>query len=219
MMPDRVAVAVRVYDTADLPCLQSCLFPLVGQQTSSSPPLRIQVMTQRLTIGEVRRVREAVADLLDLDERISLTLHNWDYRDPFDIRVPLLNWALDLAESRYFTCLDIGDQLLPGTYDALLGRLEATAAAAALGGTWTQRVRWWGDVFLPLGPAEPPSAPALAAPMFLLDRLRLPATLRFRNGQPGQELAEFVAALRLQHEVDDRLLGELLCVRQVFEDN
>ncbi len=223
MRTDGIDVVLRIDDLSDLPCARACLFALIGQmrsdrfRTSAFGPLQIHLMTQRLPVGEIGRVREACADLIELDERTLLTLHNWDYRQPFDLRAPLLNWALEIGWSRYFTAVQVSDQWQPGALAALLERLETTSAAAALGGLWTQRTRWWGDVLLPLGPASPAEATPAAA--FLVDRTRLRTDDRFCFGDhAGEEVVEFLNGLRGRQAVDERLLPELLCVRQVFHD-
>ena len=222
MISDHVDAVVRVYDLAELPCVQSCIFSLLGQMRPASSgvlekPLQIHLMTQRFTFGETQAVRSAVTDLLRLDERIGLVLHNWDFRDPFDLRVPLLNMALEVTSGRYFACLDSCDLLRPGAFATLLARIDATGAAAALGGTMTQRVRWWGDVFLPLSGDAQRTVGDDPAAIFLLDRLRLPKTLRFQVAQPGAEVPELISRLRKHYVVDEQSVPELLCVRQVYD--
>jgi hypothetical protein len=218
-------IVIRLYDTSELPRLDHCVFALLGQslRVEFCESLRLHVMLQRFSFAEIQAVRTAMQALLSLNKAVSLTVHNWEHPDPFDLRVPLLNWGLEVAKGRYFTCLDIADLLLPGTCARLLTRLRATRAALALGGIATQPVRWWGDVVLSLL-AAPPSPEALPGgppqgstpPIFLLDRARLPSqALVFRVGQPDAEIAEFVQRLRVHYLADTECMTDLLGLRQV----
>ena len=169
-------------------------------------------------------MRSMTQTLRPLDKTASLALHNWELPEPFDLRVPLLNWGLEVTKCRYFTCIDIGDLVLPGAYAKLLTRLRLTGAAMAVGQVMTQPVRWWGDVVLPLvatlpGPGPISSEPedADAPPIFLLDRARLPTQdLVFRVGRPDREVVEFVQRLSAHHPVDTTHMNDLLGVHQVL---
>ncbi len=225
MEPAGLDVVIRLYDTSELPRLDHCVFSLLGQSLHADfpGPLRLHLMLQRLSLAEVQAVRTAMEPLRSLDETASLTLHNWEHPEPIDLRVPLLNWGLEVAKGRYFTCLGTAELLLPGACAKLLARLQTTRAALALGGMATQPVRWWGDVILPL-PATQPSSGSIAdkpvdrraSPVFLLDRARVPLEdLVFRVSQPDAEIAEFLQRLRICCQVDTECMADLLGLRQV----
>ena len=221
MIPGQVDAVLRVYDLAELPCVQSCVLTLLGQIRPTpagafAGSLHIHLMTQRFSLRDTLALRSGVSDLLRLDERIGLTLHNWDYRDPFDLRVPLLNMALEVTIGRYITVLDSSDLLCPGALAVLLGRIEATEAAAALGGVRLQSVRWWGDVFLPLN-SELHQADNGPTPLLMLDRAKLPRTFHFQVAPPGEEIAVFIDRLRQDGAVEAPPPAEVLCVRQVYQ--
>jgi len=224
-------VVIRLYDTSELPRLDHCIFSLLGQSLPTKAfdadhcgPLRLHLMLQRFTFAEAQAVRSVTQALRPLDKTASLTLHNWELPEPFDLRVPLLNWGLEVTKGRYFTCVGVGDLVLPGTYAKLLTRLRLTGAAMALGRVMTQPVRWWGDVVLPLSATLPcagsiPGRPedADAPPVFLLDRARLPTQdLVFRVGRPDEEVAAFVQRLRAHHPVDREHMADLLGVHQAL---
>lgn len=226
-------VVIRLYDTSELPRLNHCLFSLLGQALPVTPfvtdhcgPLRLHLMLQRFSFAEAQAVRSMTQALRPLDKTASLTLHNWELPEPFDLRVPLLNWALEVTKCRYFSCIGVGDLVLPGAYAKLLTQLRLTEAVMALGHVMTQPVRWWGDVVLPLTAPSPcpgsgsiPGAPedADAPPVFLLDRARLPTQdLVFRVGRPDREVIEFVQRLSAHHPVDRKYMTDLLGVHQVL---
>lgn len=221
MRPAQVDAVFRVYDLAELPSVRSCIFTLLGQVRSTSfgvltESLQIHLLTQRFTARDIQAVRSVVADLLQLDERVGLTLHNWDYRDPFDLRVPLLNMGLEVASGRYILFLESSDLLCAGALTTLLGRISSTGAAAALGGIRHQFVRWWGDAFLPLhNELQRPSGGS--ATLLLLDREKLPYRLCFQVAPPGLEIAEFVDRLRKHSSIDEDYKNDILCVRQVYQ--
>lgn len=223
-------VVVRLYDPSELPRLNHCLFALFGQALRAwSPeadfcrPLRLHLMLRRFSFAEVQAVRTATQALRALDETARLTMHNWEISEPFDLRVPLLNWGLDVAKGRYFTCLDVGDLVLPGAYAKLLTRLRVTQSGMALGGVMTQPVHWWGDVVMPLtsallSPESPPcgSDDADTPSLFLLDRARVPLQeLKFKVGLSDREVVDFVQRIGESHEIDKELMGDLLAVRQI----
>lgn len=212
---------VRLYDLTDLPRLERCVFSLVGQGCG---PLRVHLLLQRFSFIETQAVRAALQPVLDLDEALGLTLHNWEHPEPSDPRVPLLNLGARVTHGRYLTCLEVGDVLLPGACATLLARLRATGAVAAFGGMAAQRVAWWGDIVQPHpahGPrAAMPSGPgdgeSGAPPAFLLDRTRLPAQeLVFLAQQPGTEIVDFLRRICASHPVDGSAMTELLGLRQV----
>jgi len=223
-------VVIRLHDISELPRLDHCLFSLLGQSipvTSDADhcePLWLHLMLHRFSFAEAQVVRSATQALRPLDKTASLTMHNWELPEPFDLRVPLLNWGLGVTKCRYFTCIGVSDLLLPGAYAKLLARLRLTGAAMAVGRVITQRVRWWGDVVLPLVEIPPrsafvPSRPegADALPVFLLDRARLPThDLVFRVGHPDGEVAEFMQRLRSQYDIDTKYMTDLLGVHQVL---
>jgi hypothetical protein len=223
-------VVIRLYDPSELPRLDHCLFSLFGQlppalSADADPcgPLRLHLMLRRFSFAEVQAVRAATQALRALDETARLTMHNWEISEPFDLRVPLLNWGLEVAKGRYFTCLEVGDLVLPGAYAKLLTRLRMTRSAMALGGVITQPVRWWGDVVMPIAaaslcPESPPgsSDEADSPSLFLLDRARVPLQeLKFRVGLPDTEIGEFVQRVGETCEIDTELMGDLLAVRQI----
>lgn len=204
-----IDVVTRLYDLADLPHLDRLVFSLMGQ--AEAMPLQLHVMLQRFTFTEVQAVREATWRLRRLHDRTSMMLHNWDYPAPFDLRVPMLNWGLEVAQARYITCLDIYDQLCPHACAALLARLRGTQAALALGGTALQPVLWWDDVMVPV----PEQADAVAPiPVFMADRSRLGVKdCVFRTKEPDSEIAEFIERLGSHYPVDIACQGETLALR------
>lgn len=204
-----IDVVTRLYDLADLPHLDQFVFSIMGQ--ADAGPLRLHVMLRRFSFTEVQAVREATWGLRRLHDRASVTLHNWDYPAPFDLRVPLLNWGLEVARGRYVTCLDVHEHLCPRACTALLARLDASRAALALGGAALQPARWWGDVVLPVpDQAEAPAPP----PVFMADRRRLAAKdCVFRNGEPGSEIKEFIERIGTQYAVDATCRSDILALR------
>lgn len=228
MQPAGLDVIIRIYDPSELPRLHQCLFALLAQSLPASPcdarscePLRLHLMLRRFTFAELRAVRTATEALRPLDQTATLTLHNWELPEPFDLRLPLLNWGLEVAQGRYFTCLGVGDLVLPGAYAKLLTRLQSTRAAVAVGGVLRQPVRWWGDVVLPLASPHPDSMPdgsrdAEVPPVFMVDRARLPPQdAVFRVGSPDAEVAEFVQRVRATQPIDTEYMAELLGVHQI----
>jgi hypothetical protein len=228
MEPAGLDVVVCLLDASELPRLDHCLFSLVGHSfpslsadAVSCGPLRLHLMLPRFSYGEVQSVRKATQALRPLDETVRLTVHNWDLPEPFDLRVPLMNWGLKVAKGRYFSCLRIGDLILPGAYARLLARLRVTKAAMALGGVLNQRVRWWGDVVLPLTAMSPgllsiPNGPRNAdlPTVFLLDRTRVPLDqLKFRVGSPDTEV-DLVRRIAACCPIDTKYLADLLAVHQ-----
>ena len=204
-----IDVVTCLDDLADLPPLERLAFSVMGQTVPE--PLRLHVMLQRFTFTEVRTARDATASLRPLREGVGIRLHNWDLSAPFDLRVPRLNWSLEVAEGRYVTYLAVGDQLQPGACGALLARLRATSAAVALGGGVTQPALAWGDVVLPVQDA----AALLPPPMALIDRDRVAARdCVFRDAPPGAELSALVDRLAAAYLLDTACAGDVLLVRQ-----
>ena len=204
-----IDIVTRLYDLADLPQLDQLVFSVMGQ--ADAAPLRLHVMLGRFSFTEVRAVREATWGLRRLHGGASVTLHNWDYPAPFDLRVPLLNWGLEVARGRYVTCLDVREQLCPHACTALLARLQSTQAALALGGAALQPVRWWGNVILPVqGQADGPAP----MPIFMADRDRLAIKdCVFRNGDPDSEVREFIERLGARYMIDTACQGDTLALR------
>lgn len=204
-----IDIVTRLYDLADLPHLDQLVFSIMGQ--ADSVPLRLHVMQRRFSFTEVQAVREATWGLRRLSDRASVTLHNWDYTAPFDLRVPLLNWGLEVAQGRYVTCLDVHEQLYPHACSALLARLHGTQAALALGGTAFQPVWWWGDVILPVPDQADGSTPT---PIFMADRRRLAMKdFVFRSGEPDSEIKEFIERLGVRYSVDTLCQSDTLALR------
>lgn len=221
-----IDVVVCLSDTSELPRLNQCAFAVIGQlppATSAGPSLgetlRLHVMLPRFSIAEVHDTRAAVQALSPLHTAFSLHLHNWEYPEPFRLRIPLLNWGLEVARGRYFTCLGVADLPLPGAVACLLARLRVTRAALALGGMAIQPVRWWGDVVLPLPRFQGAAAYDAVSPLFLLDRARVPVRdLAFREGRPNEEIAEFIEHVTEFGAADTHCLAELLGLRQITEE-
>jgi hypothetical protein len=217
-MQQCIDVALRLFDLAELPIARLCLFGLLSQRGGpiiELPKLHVHLLTQRLTFNEVREVRGAIGKTLAIEETATVTVRNWDYAVPYDLRAPLLNLALENSVGRYFMCLDSSEQLRPGGLAALLGRLTATGIAAATGGIAVQPVVWWGDAFLPTGSARGASAQETPGPIFLLDRFRIDGAPRFLAGDPLGERSGFISRIRQGHAVDEELLGELVCIRHL----
>jgi hypothetical protein len=205
-----IDVVTRLYDLADLPHLDQLIFSLMGQ--TDAMPVQLHIMLQRFTFTEVQRVREATWRLRRLRDRTSMTLHNWDYPAPFDLRVPMLNWGLEVAQARYITCLDVYDRLCPHACAALLARLCGTEAALALGGTALQPVLWWDDVMVPI--PEQADELAVPTPVFVADRSRIAVKdCVFRTGEPDLEIAEFIERLRGHYPVDTACQGKTVALR------
>ena len=205
-----VDVVTRLYDLADLPCLDRLMFSIMAQ--GDAVPLRLHVMLQRFSFTEVQSVREATRRLRGLNDHVSLTLHNWDYPAPFDLRVPLLNWGLEVALGRYVTYLDVHDQLRPGACAMLLARLCGSAAAVALGATALQSVWWWGDVVLPVPDQRDATA---SIPLLMIDRTRLAIKdCVFRSGEPGLEIDEFIKRIGTSYAIDTTGQSDIMAIRQ-----
>jgi len=227
MEPNGLDIVIRLFDLADLPRLDRCLFALFGQSVCQAVQcdqgfglLRVHLMLRRFAFTEVQEVRAALQPLRVLDSRATLTVHNWDNPEPFLLDVPLLNWGLDVARGRYFTCVEVDDVLVPGACARLLSRLRTTPAALALGGMQRRQVRWWGDVVLPL-PESPPVSDHggtgdAAMPFFLVDRMRLPLQeLVFQIGTRGMEVTEFVQRIGARHMTDTTCADQQLGLHEV----
>lgn len=205
-----IDIVTSLYDLADLPCLDRLMFSVMAQADAS--PLRLHVMLQRFSVTEVQSVREATRDLRRLQDQVSVTLHNWDHPAPFDLRVPLLNWGLEVAKGRYFTYLDVQDQLYPHACATLLTRLRDTAAAIALGGAVLRPVWWWGDVVLPIPNQDDAPAPNS---FFMIDRHRL--AIRdcvFRTSEPNSAVDDFIKRLEASYEIDTKCQVDMIAIRQ-----
>jgi hypothetical protein len=109
MEPAELDIVVRLYETTDLPRLERCVFSLVGQECG---PRRVHLMLQRFSMAEVQTVRAALQPLLELDDHLGLTLHNWQHAEPYDLRAPLLNFAVQVTRARYLTCIEAEDVVL-----------------------------------------------------------------------------------------------------------
>ena len=127
-----IDVVTRLYDLADLPHLDRLVFSIMGQ--AAATPLHLHVMLQRFSFAEMQKVRETMHDLRRLGNGTGVTLHNWDNPAPFDLRVPLLNWGIEVAQGRYFTCLDVQEQLCPHGCSALLARPSVYRGRTCPGG-------------------------------------------------------------------------------------
>ncbi len=214
-----IDVALRLYDLAELPLLQRSLFGLMAQTSASGaelPSLHVRLMTQRLNFTQIQDVRAAVDVILALDESATLTIHNWDYVVPYDLCAPMLNHALEAAEERYFMTLDLNEQLCPAGLASLLARLAATEAAAATGGIAVQQTLWWGNAFLPIEPARATSEDKTPGPVFVMDRRRVTTKLRFIADSTPTERTNFIEQLRADCVVDEKLSGELMCIREIL---
>ena len=185
------------------------MFSIMGQ--AGAVPLRLHVMLQRFSFTEVQVVREATWGVRRLRARTSVTLHNWDYAAPFDLRVPLLNWGLEVAQDRYVTCIDVCERLCPHACATLLARLQGTDVALALGGARLQPVRWWGDVVLPV---SGPNSEFVPTPIFMADRSRLAVKdCVFRSGESDSEIKEFVERIGTRYATDTFCLTDDMVVR------
>ena len=218
-----IDVALQLDDMADLPLARASLFTLVGQvrsldQSLAVPPtarLHVHLLTERLDVADLRRVREALSVGGDGSMGTALSIENWDYRYPFGLRIPLLNRALAQGTGRYFCVLKAGDQLVPGALATLLERLDRTGLALSLAARSEQLTRWWGDVVLPLGTASPSAEPG-GSTIFLLDRARVEEAPVFQVDDDGDEIADFIRRVRARQPIDDELSGTPLCVRPTF---
>lgn len=205
-----IDIVTRLYDLADLPFLDQLLFSVMGQV--GAEPLRLHVMLQRFSSNDVRAVRHATVGLRRLNDRTSLTLHNWDYAAPFDLRVPLLNWGLEVAQGRYVIFLNVHDQLHSHACAALVARLRGTTAALALGSAVLQPVWWWGDVILP---APDPGGRSMLVPIFMIDAGRLAAKDRvFMSNEEVSETSEFLDRISSSYAVDGTHRSDVLAVRR-----
>lgn len=204
-----IDIVTRLYDLADLPHLDRLVFSIMGQ--ADTLPLRLHIMLQRFSFTEVQALRQATRGLRQLRDQASVTLHNWDYPAPYDLRVPLLNWGLEVAQGRYVTCLDVHEHLCPQACAALVARLQGTQAALALGGIALQPVLWWGDVILPVCGQADGTAPT---PVFMADRNRLAVKdCVFRSGEPDSEIKEFIERLGTQYALDTMCQSDTLTIR------
>lgn len=210
-----IDIVTSLYDLADLPCLDRLMFSIMAQVDAS--PLRLHVMLQRFSFTEVQSVREATRELRRLQDQVSVTLHNWDYPAPFDLRVPLLNWGLEVAQGRYFTYVDVHDHLYPHACTTLLTRLRDTTAAITLGGTVLRSVWWWGDVVLPIPDQDDAPAPTS---FFMIDRHRVAIKdCVFRTSEPNCAINEFIKRLGAFYEVDARCEADMISIRQRFPND
>jgi hypothetical protein len=174
-------------DLGDLPHLDRLFLCVLGQGTDI--PIQLHIMLQRFSVSEVQTVRTAMRDLRKLNDGISIVLHNWDYPAPFELRVPLRNWAMEATHGRYLLILDLRDQLLPNACAFLVDQLQRSNAVVACGEVRIQSVWWSGDVILPKPDQD---ANSVAATLSMLDRDRMRITDRvFRVGENGAAIGEF----------------------------
>lgn len=212
-------VVIRLYEAADLPRLRTCLFTLVGQRRGAGEGalgehLRVCIMTQRFSADQTRATREILGPLVASDNAINFVFHNWDYRDPFDVRVPLLNRAMEIADSRYMTIVECNDLVMPGALARLRRTLAEGDAAAAVGGVCLQPVMCWSDVALPVEQGST-SVVAATSPLVLLDRSRLLPGISFEVSLPDREIPQYLDRLRPRHRFDEHLREMPLCIRQI----
>ncbi len=217
----KIDVIIRLYDTTDLPRLRLCVFSLLGQkrgtgQTALTERIHVNVMTQRFTVEQIRQTRETIDPLIADCDDVSLTIYNWDYRDPFDIRVPLLNWAFEVTNGRFVSVVECVELLLPGALARLRARLADTDAAAAISEVYVQQVLWWGDVILPVT-IKGRHPEKLSAPLAMFDRGRIKSSLTFEVSSSGMEVANYVNTLRPSCTVNEELRTVQLCVRQAID--
>lgn len=203
-----IDIVTRLYDLSDLPWLDRLMFSIMGQVDAA--PVQIHIMLQRFSFIEVQTVRNATRELRQLNQA-SVTFHNWDYPQPFDLRVPLLNWGLEVAQGQYFMCLEVHDQLCAHACAALIARLRSTQAALALGSIVIQPVWWWGDVMLP-APEQDASAP-LSIVMLDRDRVAIKDCV-FRTSEPGAEISDFIQRLSPLYAIDTSCERDILALRQ-----
>ncbi len=200
-------VIIRLEDVSELPRLDRALFTVLCQ----NPPLPVHVhlMAGRLSPEDLRRLRQMTEPLRDFSDSTTILIHNWQLPKPLYLRVPLLNWGLEVAASRYLTVVETSDLLYAGAFATLLGRLRA-GAAIVTGDLLEQQVEWWADSFVAAAPG--PDADTEGAALFMLDRHRVPSNgLVFEAGETGGEVAGFIERL---HATSAVRLNTVIGVRQ-----
>ena len=196
-------------DVGDLPHLDRLFFSVLGQ--GEDIPIRFHLMLQRFSFSEVQTVRTAMRSLRKINGRITVVLHNWDYPAPFDLRVPLLNWAMEATQGRYILILDLRDQLFPHACKRLVHRLRCTDLACAVGGVSIRAALWAGDVVLPM-PTQ--YTQTVQTTLSMIDRHRLRLSDRvFRVGKDGNAIGDFEERQDQADETDHLLKSEVLAVQ------
>ncbi len=127
-MSDQMDTIVRYHDVSRTMELERCIFSLVGQ---SYRPLNIILTTQRFSEDEISKTRAALADMIEGEDDVTLTILNWDQAEPEDARSELLNLGLRGATGRYVAFLDYDDVLYPEAYELLVAQLKESRAAIA----------------------------------------------------------------------------------------
>lgn len=127
-MSEQMDTVVRFHDVSRLMELERCVFSLVGQ---SYRPINIILATQRFSESDIEHTRTALAEMIDGEDGVTLTIMNWDQAEPKDARSELLNLGLKNAQGRYLAFLDYDDVLYPEAYELLVSRLKESRAAIA----------------------------------------------------------------------------------------
>src|SRR3954469_11876128 len=109
-MSEAINTVVRFHDVRRLPELTRCIFSLVGQ---TYRPLRILLLTQRFSEGEIAETQAALAPFLEGETDVELVVKNWAHAEPADARSALLNLGVQEAAGRYLAYLDYDDALYP----------------------------------------------------------------------------------------------------------
>jgi Glycosyl transferase family 2 len=126
-----IDVVVRFHDVRRLAELDRAVFSLVTQRYR---PMHVLLAVQRFAAEEIASTRAALAPLLSIDDAPTVTILNWDQREPQDARSALINLGIQAARGRYLAFLDYDDVLYPEAYEMLICRLRKTGAAIAFGG-------------------------------------------------------------------------------------
>jgi len=213
-------VVIRMHDPARLDELSRAVFSAALQDV---PGVRIHVVCQRFSAAGVAGIREGLAPVMALAPEARLHIHNRTTALPADARAALLNLGMDAAEGRYLAFLDYDDLIYPEGWRLLVAELEATGAAIAFGAVLNTTVSRRGlvphvtgkqHVFRGEGLRQLLRSNFCPLHSFLLDRTRLPGSLRFDEDLVALEDYDFLIRVVSQFPssfgLKDRPVGEYL---------
>jgi lipopolysaccharide biosynthesis protein len=125
----KVTTIVRFHGGGDLDLLQRALFCLAAMKGCNVTPL---VAAQDLS-SEQARALEMLVQNVPWAPGVEPRIRHFTSGNAGDLRSLLLNKSLQEVETRYAAFLDFDDRLMPHAYEWLLGRLQTTGKAIAIG--------------------------------------------------------------------------------------
>jgi hypothetical protein len=212
-----IDVIISLDDPSDLPRLDRALFTLFCQEPAL--PMTVHLMLARFSVEDLLWLRQLTEPLRGLAADAAILIHNWQLPKPLNVRVPILNWGIEVTSHRYLTILEVSDLLGPGAYGLLLDRLRETGNAIIAAPLADQHVEWWGDSFVPIVDpiagrlAQNSGKPGLC---FLLDRSQVKlGDLVFTTGEAPHEVTGLIARITARYPAASLPPGRVIGVRQI----